>query len=121
MECYSDILKKAFDIVNHKLVLLILRSYGLSDSAIKWFHSCLSARHHYVAVGGVTSQTIINCGVPHGSVLGPLLFILFINDLPGSIINLSSNIFADDTTLIKSSHYSEVTSLPMADQGKARS
>lgn len=56
-------------------------------------------------------MTSIKCGLPQGTVLGPLLFILFINDLPKSIINSSTDIFTDDTTLTKSSHYSDVSIL----------
>ena len=104
--------RKAFDLVNHQLLLKKLQSYGLSEKAIKWFQSYLLDRHQYVAVNGVTSSmTSIKCGLPQGTVLGPLLFILFINDLPKSIINSSTDIFTDDTTLTKSSHYSDVSIL----------
>ena len=93
-------LKKAFDTVNHKLLLHKLEHYGIRGVALDWFTSYLSNREQYVSVNGQTSDNqVISCGVPQGSVLGPLLFLLFINDLPNSSKVLSFFLFADDTNI----------------------
>jgi len=95
-------LSKAFDCVNHKISLNKLKMVGLGDAAVEWFSSYLSNRKQTVSIGGVlSSQSLIKLGVPQGSILGPLLFIIYINDLP-SISSLTTLLFADDTTLFAS-------------------
>ena len=97
-------LTKAFDLVSHKILLQKLRSYKFSNLSIAWFNSYLSDRKQQVHVSGKLScERDIKAGVPQGSVLEPLLFILFINDLPLHIEFCELDLYANDATLSASS------------------
>ena len=93
-------LKKAFDTLNHNILINKLLHYGIRRTANSLFASFLSNRYQYVSLNGVKSTTkSIKCGVPQGSVLGPLLFTLYINDI-SNCTTCDPRLFADDTCLI---------------------
>ena len=97
LNVYID-LKKAFDTCVWDILFKKLAHYGLDPNAIKWFQSYLSERRMYTRVGDSDSDMMdILCGVPQGSILGPLLFIIYINDLP-HVTKLFTALYADDTT-----------------------
>ena len=95
-------LKKAFDTVDHKILLHKLFNYGFRGPAQSLLKSYLTNRVQFVKIGEVTSETLpIVCGVPQGSCLGPILFLTYINDLT-NCSNLLTKLFADDTGLLSS-------------------
>ena len=96
--------RKAFDTVNHQILLRKLEKYGIRGNILEMFQSYLTNRVQFVYVNGCESdKMLIKCGVPQGSCLGPTLFSLYINDLP-DITNFSIRLFADDTVLVMTSN-----------------
>ena len=97
-------LAKAFDTVSHNILLKKLELYGLKGVTLDWFSSYLSGRQQQCVVEGCVSKPrLLSCGVPQGSVLGPLLFLIYINDLPGCLLHTEAHMYADDTTIYASS------------------
>ena len=95
-------LKKAFDTVNHAILLTRLNHYGIRG--VVHVQSYLSQREQIVNVNGHNSLSLpVTCGVPQGSILGPLLFLLYVNNLPNTSSLLTFHLFADDTNLYFSS------------------
>ena len=93
-------IKKAFDTVSHKVLLEKLKFYGVDGFVIKWFQSYLGGRKQCTKIRGNVSPLLpVNTGVPQGSILGPILFSLFINDLSSNCKQSTAYLFADDSAL----------------------
>ena len=91
--------RKAFDVVDHTLLLKKLSFYKFSESALQWFTSYLSTRLQAIrSEQGLPEFSQTSSGVPQGSILGPTLFLLFIHDLPFCIKHCMSDFYADDST-----------------------
>ena len=93
--------RKAFDSVPNKRLIKKLEGYGIKGILLEWFKNFLNGRQQRVVINGKTSDwTNVLSGIPQGSILGPILFIIFINDLPGAVGNVCK-LFADDCKLYK--------------------
>ena len=93
-------LKKAFDTIDHKILLQKLENYGVDPNGLKWFKSYLTDRTQKCRVNDhLSNSKPVTCGVPQGSILGPLLFLIYINDLPHCLNYAMPRMFADDTNV----------------------
>ena len=93
-------LKKAFDTIDHEIILRKMSYFGADQETFTWFQSYLSDRTQRCNVNGrLSTPRTITCGLPQGTILGPLLFLMYINDLPNCLWEASPRIFPDDTNI----------------------
>ena len=98
-------LKKAFDMVNRAVLISKLEAYGICDSANQWLCSYLRNNMQTCLVNcNKSSETYLLCGVPQGMILGPLLFLLYKNDLPNCLMHSQPRMYADDTSITYASN-----------------
>ena len=96
-------LKKAFDCVDHEILLKKLTLYGCNGLSLEWFRSHLTNRTQMCKTAQtVSSPAVVTCEFPQGSNLGPLLFLIYVNDLPNCLSFSNASLFADDTNLTTS-------------------
>ena len=95
-------IRKAFDTVNHQILLDKMHCYGIRDGELLFFRSYLQNRTQCCSVNGhISTLQKVTCGVPQGSILGPLLSIIYMNDLPAFVQEANITMYADDTSLDK--------------------
>ena len=100
---------KAFDTVDHDILVRKLSDYGIRDNALARFQSCLLNRKQFVTYNGICSTSKgVKCGAPQGSILGPMLFLICINDLSNVSNKSQLVLFADDTNLFINAKESDI-------------
>ena len=106
-------MSKAFDTVPHERLLLKLNRYGIDGQLLSWFRNFLTGRKQRVLIRGSPSDWLpLLSGVPQGSILGPILFLLYVNDIP-NVITSSVKLFADDTKIYRQlNNVEDTTALP---------
>ena len=94
-------MSKALDTVDHSILQKKLKLYGIIDKNLAWFESYLSNRKQYIQIGenSKTDLKYVTCDIPKGSILGPLLFLIYVSNLPNASHFLDPIMFADDTNL----------------------
>ena len=92
-------LQKAFDTIDHDLILQKLYAIGFSKHTVNWFQSYLSSRSFLVNLGNFSQPASVSCGIPQGSILGPLLFLIYVNDM-SQAVKRGLFLYADDTCLV---------------------
>ena len=93
-------LKKAFDTIDQSILTTKLKLYGVQPKTLQWFSGYLTQRPQRILINSIFSDAkIVTCGIPQGSILGPLLFLLYLNDLPNSNLVSTVRMYADDTSL----------------------
>ena len=106
--------RNAFDVIDHELLLKRLSIYGATSSSVAWFKSYLSERKQFISLGKTTSKQLMEKqGVPQGSILSPVFFLLFVNDMSLHVQKSTMDIYADDATLSLSSNWK---TLPLINQ-----
>ena len=108
-------LSKAFDSVPHECLLLKLKKYGIDGSLLLWFRQFLTNRQQRVGIHGTYSKwSAVTSGVPQGTILGPILFLIYVNDIP-NIVKSSVKLFADDTKIYRELIHDSNTSVLQSD------
>ena len=98
-------MKKEFDTVDHEILISKLKKYGIKGNENNWFQSYLANRSQYCSIDGQIIDILeIECGIPQGSCLGPLLFIIYLNDFEHCLKHSRANMYADDTEITISSN-----------------
>jgi retron-type reverse transcriptase len=101
IDCIYTDFQKAFDKVPHKRLIKKIENYGITNPILSWIQDFLTRRYQQVSINGETSnQKEVTSGIPQGSVLGPILFVIYINDLPEAVES-AAYLFADDTKIFR--------------------